>query len=81
MTLSNESILIVNNLSAVFPDGSSGLHALYNISFEVPAEQFVCVLGPSACGKSTLLRIISGLLSPTEGEIIFNKTIVNEPQP
>ena len=81
MTLSNESILIVNNLSAVFPDGSSGLHALYHISFEVPAEQFVCVLGPSACGKSTLLRIISGLLSPTEGEIIFNKIIVNEPQP
>ena len=80
MTSLNKRILEVNNVSVVFPDGDSVLHALDKISFDVQAEQFVCILGPSACGKSTLLRIISGLLTPTSGEVVFKGTVVDEPR-
>jgi NitT/TauT family transport system ATP-binding protein len=39
------------------------------ISFCVPKNQFVCVLGGSGCGKTTLLKIIAGLIAPDAGRI------------
>jgi NitT/TauT family transport system ATP-binding protein len=66
-----DPILVVKNLSAVFPNGEEGLHALDRLSFSIYPQQFVCVLGPSGSGKSTLLRIISGLLPASEGEVHF----------
>ena len=39
------------------------------------------LLGPSGCGKSTLLNIISGLLQPSQGDVIFNKELVNQVPP
>jgi NitT/TauT family transport system ATP-binding protein len=33
--------------------------------------QFVCLLGASGCGKSTILRYITGLQEPTSGEVLF----------
>nr|WP_269329781.1 ABC transporter ATP-binding protein [Kineosporia babensis] len=40
-----------------------------NLDLDVPNGQFLCVLGPSGQGKSTLLRCLAGLLVPTEGVI------------
>jgi NitT/TauT family transport system ATP-binding protein len=67
----NLPVLTVRNLSAIFPDGNGGLHALGSVSFSVCPQEFVCVLGPSGSGKSTLLRILAGLLPPTSGEVAF----------
>ncbi|BBP78325.1 ABC transporter ATP-binding protein [Pseudomonas gingeri NCPPB 3146 = LMG 5327] len=39
------------------------------------------LLGPSGCGKSTLLNIISGLLSPSQGQVLFDTTVVNDLSP
>lgn len=43
------------------------LPALGPISFEVTPGQFVCVVGPTGCGKSTLIRVLAGLLPATSG--------------
>jgi NitT/TauT family transport system ATP-binding protein len=64
-------VLFVRDLSAIFPDGNGGLHALGAVSFSVCQREFVCVLGPSGSGKSTLLRILAGLIPPTSGEVTF----------
>jgi NitT/TauT family transport system ATP-binding protein len=61
--------LQLKNLSASFTDPGGSLHVLDEISFDVPARQFVCVLGPSGSGKSTLLRIMAGLLDPVSGKL------------
>jgi phosphonate transport system ATP-binding protein len=46
-----------------------GVHALRDVSFDVPAGQFCVVLGASGAGKSTLLRTVNGLATPTAGEV------------
>jgi NitT/TauT family transport system ATP-binding protein len=64
-------ILVVCDLSLIFPDDNGGLHALDSASFSIQPQEFVCVLGPSGSGKSTLLRILAGLLPPTSGTFTF----------
>ncbi len=39
------------------------------VSFDADAGEFVCLLGPNGCGKTTLLRIIGGLEAPTRGTV------------
>ncbi len=74
-------VLVVHELSAVFPINNGSLHALDRLSFSVSSRQFVCVLGPSGSGKSTLLRILAGLLPPSQGEVIYRGQPLNGPNP
>jgi putative ABC transport system ATP-binding protein len=43
--------------------------ALDRLSLRVPAGQFVCVMGPSGSGKSSLMHVLAALLAPTSGEV------------
>ncbi len=47
-------------------------YALNNISFDVEEGQFVGIIGTNGSGKSTILKIITGVLTPTEGEVTVN---------
>ncbi|PYN93322.1 MAG: hypothetical protein DMD91_30310 [Candidatus Rokuibacteriota bacterium] len=42
------------------------------VSFAVEAGEFVCVLGPNGCGKTTLLRIVGGLEPATRGRVMLD---------
>jgi NitT/TauT family transport system ATP-binding protein len=42
------------------------------VSFAVEAGEFVCLLGPNGCGKTTLLRIIGGIEAPTRGTVLLD---------
>ncbi|MEN9782663.1 MAG: hypothetical protein RJA24_6 [Pseudomonadota bacterium] len=50
------------------------LQVLSDISLTIPARAIVAILGASGCGKSTLLNIISGLVTPEQGEVLINGT-------
>ena len=43
--------------------------ALHNLSFEVPRGQFVALVGPTGCGKSSVLHLVAGLLKPSIGTV------------
>jgi NitT/TauT family transport system ATP-binding protein len=44
-----------------------------SVSFVVEAGEFVCLLGPNGCGKTTLLRIVGGLEPPTRGRVLLGR--------
>jgi NitT/TauT family transport system ATP-binding protein len=55
--------------------------ALSGISFEVQPCEAVALVGRSGCGKSTLLHILSGLTTPTVGEVRIDGALVAGPSP
>lgn len=72
--------LSLRELSVSFRDPYGGpLPALGPISFEVPAEQFVCLVGPTGCGKSTLIRVLAGLHPATAGCAYYDGELINRP--
>lgn len=68
-------------LTAVSKRYDSGHLAITNIGFEVRAHQVVAVIGASGCGKSTILRLISGLDLPTAGVVRVAGHQVTGPDP
>ena len=53
------------------------LEAVKNVSMEVPEGKVVSLLGANGSGKSTILKTVSGLKAPREGEILFDDTRVD----
>ncbi|PWV97120.1 putative spermidine/putrescine transport system ATP-binding protein [Hoeflea marina] len=52
--------------------------AVHPMSLDIAQGSFITLLGPSGCGKTTTLRMIAGLLDPSEGEIAINGRRVND---
>ena len=64
---------VIRDLNQSFPrDDGSRLVVLDHLSFEVRDKEFVCILGSSGCGKTTLLRLIAGLDEAQAGSIILD---------
>jgi sulfonate transport system ATP-binding protein len=53
------------------------LHVLDNISFNLNADEICGVVGPTGCGKTTLLNIISGIIPATSGEVYLGDEKIN----
>ena len=55
-----------------------GNYVLKDLTLSLPAGKIVGLLGPNGCGKSTFMKLISGLLQPDRGEILVNGEHVSE---
>ena len=55
-----------------------GEQILHDISLIIPDKKFIVITGESGSGKSTLLSIISTLLKPTKGELLFDGTLIKK---
>lgn len=64
-----------------FRMGEHVVPTLGGLDLEVRSNEFVTVVGPSGCGKSTLFNLASGLISPSEGQILINGEPLAGPNP
>jgi len=69
--------IVIDRLTKQFGDTV----ALDDVSFEVPAGEFVIILGVSGSGKSTLLRCMCALTEPTSGEVRIDGEPMIHPRP
>lgn len=67
-------MLKFDNISKSYPDGTV---ALRDVSFDVPRGQFCVLLGHSGAGKSTILRLVNGLVEATEGTVTVDGTEIS----
>lgn len=67
--MNSSSILEVRQLTKSYPNGSSSLTVVKDISFTIEAGSTCAIVGPSGSGKTTLLGLCAGLDQPTSGAV------------
>ena len=80
----NDSIVLkLSDISKSFSrvDSDEVTNAVSGISTDMHKGEFVSLVGTSGCGKSTILRMIAGLIAPTTGEITLNGQPIKGPGP
>jgi len=76
------SKIVCQNVSKTFiQKGKQLVHVLDRISLAVKTNEFLVILGPGQSGKTTLLRIIAGLETPSEGRVLIDGKERNGPGP
>ena len=68
---SGKDVLTIHDLSKSFDEK----HLFSNINFEIKRGERVAIIGDNGTGKTTLLKIINGLLSPDTGEVIYGSNV------
>ena len=63
--------VVVHGLTKEFVTGQGKIHALAGVDLEVRDREFFGIIGPTGCGKTTLLHIVAGLEKPTQGGVEF----------
>ncbi|WP_209748441.1 MULTISPECIES: ABC transporter ATP-binding protein [Micrococcaceae] len=72
-------MLSVRNLKKVYQTDGGPVEAVRNLTFDLRPGELACLVGPSGSGKTTLLKCISGLMAPTEGEVLLDGAKVTGP--
>ena len=76
VAVQDNPLVTLRNVGHVFAD--NGTHVLTDISLSLQQGDFVTLVGASGIGKSTLLRIIGGLLLPSSGEVLYSGQLPEE---
>ena len=66
---SDDHILEIQGVDAAY---GKGMNVLHNVNISVPRGRTVAIVGESGSGKSTTARVITGLLPPVAGQVLFN---------
>ncbi len=76
----SKPFLSIERLTQQYPDGQGGTLTVFeNASFGIEKGEFVCILGHSGCGKSTIMNILAGLSDPTSGVVKMDGFEVSGP--
>jgi len=75
---SGNVVIRTANLWKTYQMGSTQVHALQDVTFEIRRNEYVAIMGPSGSGKSTLMNLIGCLDTPTSGEYWLSEKLVSE---
>lgn len=76
-----ETSIDIKDVTVSFKGAKGTFTAIKDISLNIKKGEIVSLIGHSGCGKSTLMNTISGMVSPTQGEVIANGNVVKGPGP
>lgn len=71
----------LESVNMTFDTKKGTFNALHNINLDIKEGEFVSIIGHSGCGKSTVLNLIAGLLSPTSGHLFCAGREIYKPGP
>ena len=74
----SENILRIQNVEKYYGSRNNLTKAIDDISFDVNKGEFVAIMGASGSGKTTILRMIAGLETPSFGDIYIDGKRVND---
>ena len=69
-----QAMIVVDSVSRTYGKGAAAVHAVRDVSFEIPAGSFVTIVGASGSGKSTLLNMLGTLDRPDQGKVFVAGT-------
>lgn len=76
----DKPFLEIDGLAKRFPNPKGeDLTVFENVNFDIDKGEFVCIIGHSGCGKSTILNVLAGLDEPTEGAVTMDGKEVSGP--
>ncbi len=78
MPTEDGAVVVASDISRVYGEGDTAVHALRGVSLEIARGQLTAVMGPSGSGKSTLMHILAGLDRPTTGEVSIGGTTITK---
>src|SRR6266516_2612020 len=77
--MDGKDVLIrTEDLWKTYEMGSTAVHALQGVTFEIRRNEYVAIMGPSGSGKSTLMNLIGCLDTPSKGRYWLNGRLVSE---
>lgn len=71
----------LRNIHKTFQSRNQSVHALGGVDLVIRPNEFLSIIGPTGCGKTTLLRIIASLTPSDTGQVLINGDVVTEPGP
>ncbi len=77
----NEGFVTFENVSKVYRMGEVSIRAVDHISFSINKGEFVVIVGPSGAGKTTVLNMLGGMDSASEGTITVDGALISDYSP
>jgi NitT/TauT family transport system ATP-binding protein len=79
--MTSDTLLRLEHVYQVYGSGQRKFTAVEDVNLILQGGEFVALLGPSCCGKSTLLRIIAGLQPPSQGDVFYRGQLLRGVNP